>query len=348
MMFVLKSRKVFASLVSAAWALSSGAALAQQPAPAGGPVVPAAPVVPLNVATPQVAQEAVARAEKQVQTQVEVQENKVSEAEDRVALAKSGRLLRFGVTAGAALAIQTPLDVSDDVNVKTATLTITPYLGVLPAYWTTNEERATFCSVTGLFQDGEQGQRAATAVSRKTATIELEAMLSWLNTAGFLPGNATEAAIKAKLVQIGKAESPYLLEEAGYLAMAARVLALPNGPEKELLRQDVVSVLAARNWRPELKAACGWYRLGLWAGRSFGYSADVSIDGHRAPLDVTPIVSFGALYMPNAYLTVMAGATYNTVVEAAADGSAGLHRPVWTGTFGIGGTLDIASLLAKN
>ena len=52
--------------------------------------------------------------------------------------------------------------------------------------------------------------------------------------------------------------------------------------------------------------------------------------------------------LANAYLTVMAGATYNTVVEAAVDGSAGLHRAVWTGTFGIGGTLDMASLLAKN
>lgn len=338
----------FTRLLLLAIAVGAVAPVAKAQAPAVT-VPPADPVAPPGGAAAAAAEPAVAPAEKALQTQVEVQEGKVTEAEDRVALAKSGRLLRYGVTAGAALTIQTPFRELDGVKVETATLTVTPYLGVLPAYWTTSEERATYCSTTGLFQDGEQARRAATAISRKTAKIELESMLSWLNAAGFPDVRSiTAPQIAARLNALGEKEAPYLLEEVPYLVMAARILAMADVPAKELQRQDVVNVLAAREWRPELAAPCGLYRLGLWVGRPFGYSADVTINKQRSTRDVAPVVSFGLLYTPNSYLTAMGGATYSTVVDAGDDANTTVHRPVWTLTFGLGGTLDIASLLTKN
>ena len=299
-----------------------------------------------KAADPKAADPKAARALTTDEAKSKVQENKLTEAGDDIALAKSGRLLRYGVTAGAALSVHTPFLSTSGVKVESAVLSVTPYIGVLPAYWTANEERATYCSTTGLFQDGEQARRAATAISRKTAKIELESMLSWLKTVFPNVQKIDETDIRKALKDFGETP-PFDGDDVVYLTMAAKSLAIVDQSQRELQEQEIVNVLAARNWRPQLATSCGWYRVGFWAGKPFGYSADVTISGKRGPTDVDPLISAGVMYVPNSYFTLLLGLTHNTVLDTT-DPETKLHRGVWTATAGLGGTLDIASLLTKH
>jgi hypothetical protein len=106
---------------------------------------------------------------------------------------------------------------------------------------------------------------------------------------------------------------------------------------------DLIASIAATVWQPESDAPCSGYRFGAWVGRPFDFEADVTIGGSRGPRQLSPIVAFGATYMPNSYLSLMHGFSYNTIYPAEA---AGETRGAWSMVFALGGTLDVARLLS--
>ncbi len=258
------------------------------------------------------------------------------------------------------MTVQLPIG-SSATRMDAAAIDVASYVGVLPAYWTTNEERATYCSTTGLFQDGEKALRAATAISRRLATIRLEFIVSWLKVAGLdvspkeeaMDAGSRQKEILNSVTRLGAdlfTESQFefsLSEQVGYLLAAQEMLWESNPDKQELKRQALVEALAAKRRRPDLGYPCGWYRLGFWAGRPFGFPAETTLNDQRLQRDVNPIVAFGVLYMPNAYITFLGGATYSTVGATPADQAAPLHYSLWTLTLGLGGTLDMGSLLGS-
>ncbi|MBS2014365.1 MAG: hypothetical protein JST00_15870 [Deltaproteobacteria bacterium] len=369
--------------------------------PAGTPAPPAAPSASAQPAGQEAeGRERAARNEAAAQRQLAATK---AESENAVALAKSGRLLRFGVTAGVAFTVQTPFFSTNGVSVDSPRIAAMPYLAVFPAYWGGSDARRVYCAASGWLESEETAKRAAVAQSRLNAKITFEKIQAYANRFLLQAKQAGEANLQgqvghalwyaehlhadieneradverrkqAKTDQaafvrcdqlapttpgwcvatdrawmketVNSTEQVWLIDYLRGLFQKAprgddRTSTLATQEEAEANQQALVNRIAEDSWTSDDRGKCGWHRFGLFLGRPFEFNADVEISGSRASRAVSPVVSFGGTLMPNGYFSLLVGVTVNTV----SDGTAGsLTRTAWTGTVGLGGTLDLVRL----
>lgn len=121
------------------------------------------------------------KADRDAKAAKDLAELKKAESEDAVALARSGRLLRYGLTGGVAFTLQTPFASVSQVEVASPKVVAMPYLAIFPAYWASGDTRRVYCSNSGWLESEYLAKRAAIGQSRKQAEITLEKIEGYAN-----------------------------------------------------------------------------------------------------------------------------------------------------------------------
>jgi hypothetical protein len=290
--------------------------------------------------------------------------DKKNEVKDADAAASAVKMLRHGVSAGMALGLLAPLVKTNGTELHTTKLVAIPYVAVMPSYFFQSAPRATYCASTGLGETEDIAQRAANKRSREDAKLTHErhreiARSFVLRETGDTESNRIRSA-KKKFKEAADAQAAEIKdpdeqrkksEVSNFIGDEFLILdRRANGAtptEVEALEINLVNRLAEARWKSDVAGACGWNRLGLYFGRPFDFEADMTVSGKRGLRTVSPVFSAGATYMPNSYVSVMAGVTLGSTKEETATGVT-IDRHVWALTIGIGGTLDAgARLVAK-
>jgi hypothetical protein len=282
---------------------------------------------------------------------------------EQLAKFENAELMKYGVTGGVALSIQTQLSHRSlggvDVHPQVAPAAI-GYIQLNPFYWHGSQANREACSTQWSHGDEVSATIAAQAVAAKNAVPILDdIILAWRRA----PPAATPE--KARLVAESIARSLHLawptvkcrhtwsedrckiakdddiLRHQAFVAiiLLARQLLDPAIADPAAFRTELTKQLGSQFWNSNLKANCVLKRLiGLWAGWAFEYSApnrqsaDTKADGF----------AFGYALSPFAQVSVLLGVT-----------RAVLHRPdytdlpSWAFTAALGGNLDIVTSISK-
>jgi hypothetical protein len=119
------------------------------------------------------------------------------------------------------------------------------------------------------------------------------------------------------------------------------------------LREKTDSNGNDRYWDLDRDGACGLTKLGLFVGKPISYDASVVKDSSsgQSKENVASFFSIGAAYVPNAYVTMLAGVSINSITipgTAATDAEPAIPdslRRFVTVVFGLGGNIDVLSQL---
>jgi hypothetical protein len=303
----------------------------------------------------------------------------VQKEEAKLTLAdiKSGKLVSYGVTGGVSVALQWGTN-TREVRQWTPAVTTMPYVAVLPAYWFEHDVTRKYCasSWTGEVIDAiKASQQSAQkhAEARYTDAVALlRAQRKRENAYPLADHQKTEARIAiadaylAPRVWLDSKDGDTLLR---LIVMVEASITDPDDAKREELKKSAIAAIASGIRNAARTSNCWWNKFGLWAGIPLEYSSTVayvsSAEGEpncktadAAKSDckirkVSPKLAFGAAFMPNAYVSLLFGATFGTAPsrDAApdADGSykSSTERILWSLTLGVGGNLDIVGMFGK-
>lgn len=304
-------------------------------------------------------------------------------AEIKAAEFRSGKLIQYGVTGGVALGINIPIGrVSDgDVVQKVVAFATVPYIMFVPGYWGGDSALNTYCATQWTGTSFVDASKAAEGKAKSEAKLKYDAILARLSARDLLRLDAGGATKELDLGQVcpsyttgtpghpdtygglckdlwvepADVKSIYEIEIALRLA-ALKIAAGDAAGAKEAAaaekrRDDEVAALSGETWDVTARGNCAARKIGLWVGVPLDYSAKVEFGGEkederpRVTRDVDAIISFGAAFIPNSYVSVLFGATYGTALRDVEDEDS--SDAVWVLTTAIGGNLDLAALLVK-
>lgn len=254
----------------------------------------------------------VAKAETQTaKAEAQTAKEKKDAAETRLAEARAGKLVKYGVTAGFATIGQSGsfYDGRDGAGQESLELTTMPYLAVLPGYWTMPDLNRIYCASDYLSADQVDATKAAMAQADRLARLDLS---DTERAALDGPDSDAKTAAKAKL-------------EEG----------------------------SRKKWDPTKAGSCWSGKVGLYVGKPLAYDASVvSVEGgEEMTRSVTPTISGGLIFLPNAYIAVLVGISHSRFTEPAKAATATeAATPEATRRFlslsvGIGGNLDLLGAL---
>jgi hypothetical protein len=266
--------------------------------------------------------------------------NAAKEAEASLDLAKSGKLMSSGITAGGARAIQTRAPWGGEQ--KGTDVVAMPYLMVLPGYFGAPQPKREYCASAWGVGDDASATAAATGAARKVARKLLDAIKADLRismsvddvVAAWFPDaqeSQKQSAVAKKIVEttqqaITKQKDPQTKQEGVQL------------------EESALDSLTARAWNPTLRGKCGLNAFGLWLGKPLSYTTSTRVDGDTKDREVKPIIAFGIGYTPHAYFSMLLGLTLATVKKSE---DATSSNTTWATTVGIGGNLDLLGSLFK-
>lgn len=266
-------------------------------------------------------------------------EARAQEKEGALALAKAGKLMSSGVTAGVALAVHTGLGSSSgQIAVDSSAM---PYVMIHFGYIGADEPVRLYCSSAWAFGGhGSEATAAAVGASRKwaepiVASIEAELKL------GMTPAEVLE----------GRRGEAWLQNDPRKLDVLLRVMeklheAISSGDTAA--RAAAITSIARFKWDAAYRAkGCAIRGLGLWIGKPLGYTTATKVsESNRAERDLKPIIATGLGWTPHAYFTLLAGVSVSNMGGEEGD-SVTRERTVASFTFGVGGNLDLVGDLFK-
>jgi hypothetical protein len=190
--------------------------------------------------------------------------------------AEAKRLIKYGVTVGAAATVQLPWFGSNTLDEPV--VAVMPYFAFLPAYWLNQPETNAYC-------------------------------------AALWSGPAENAIAASKVI------------------------------DKQIVTEGVVydAAKADRTFKNET-VSCAGRRLGIYVGYPAAFKATSSVPQRTATdtakRDVSPIVSYGFAFVPNAVVTLLTGPSIGTVPR-----DDGTNAVVWSWTVGLGANVDLVNLI---
>lgn len=242
---------------------------------------------------------------------------------------RNGKLIEHGITGGVAVGVHAPLDGG---NAAVATI---PYLLLLPGYWGGTNSNNAYCASSWSGGDSVDATKAAQSKARKRAGILFDVAVSKLRARG--TSGCDEADKDGKPRNWCKEAE---LSDQAVNQIAAWLANKSNRSEGEqlTLKEDIINSISESYWNSALAGRCLLRKFGAWVGRPLDYK--ISDSGTPTKdRSVASTVAFGLAFAPNAYVSALAGVTYGTVDDTKA--------ALWAISAGIGGNLDIATLLTK-
>jgi len=278
------------------------------------------------------------------------EERKAKEAADDLAIEKSAKLLELGITVGAAVATQAPIK-AGSTQQQTWGVTALPYVMLLPGFWPANAPVRKYCAAEWSGRSAAAASKAADALAFDMSVLRVAALLETIR----VDPDVTHADLRNTGYRFLSELTERQLEAAKEIVALDNVTSDAQKAERkqklQALQTDAMPTLAG--WTPAVKPKYCWARkLGAWVGRPAKYKArlagspfDVEFD---AKSDIDPVVAFGIGYTPNAYVSVLVGATYatTTLQSDAMDANVTNDAPVWTATVGLGLNADILTVLS--
>ena len=366
----------FASIASIAVVLSldTGAMAQTKTTDAGAvpppPAAPAAPLAPAGVKPMAVADGAVSRSPMPAAPPIAAAMVKERDREERrtkggdpdTAELKSGRLMRYGITAGVAAAVHVPFPGSPLRGVGASAL---PYIAAFPAIWTKSPVTRAYCTAKWVGEDGPENAATAAAVKESIASLREETKRRGSQELGgyyqplhdnahdkeALPTeDAMDARSKVWRELHGENGAPFTPVEAEReLIACSDALAETTGSSDFPAACDTVHVhqliQAYSGWDTERSNRCAWTQLGGYVGLPFSYSVNDEIGGQDASREHRPYISSGLVFAPSSFVSFLVGLTLDNVTRPASLGAAAHDVTVPAITFGLGGNLDMLGAL---
>jgi len=232
---------------------------------------------------------------------------------------KGGKLIRYGITAGAAGVVSRGIDDAQQAFI-TGTM---PYIAVFPSWWwIEGSSSRAYCAAKFQGDDDPSGAANKLAVSR---TLDI---LYDLRT----------GATGDRKDQLDK--------DIAAVSDLEKALPLHHGDDRlnPQTSSAAKAVLTYDKWDLRLAGSCPPVR---WFGGYFGIPSKFSANGQPTTTDKVgahdfqPLASFGLAFAPTASVAILVGATYSHVTSE--DNS--VHG-AWALTLGLGGNLDVIGYLA--
>jgi hypothetical protein len=275
---------------------------------------------------------------------------------------KSGRLMRYGITAGLAAAVHVPFPGSPIRGVGASAL---PYVAAFPGIWTKSPVTRAYCTAKWVGEDGPENAATAAAVKESIASLREETkrrggqdLRSYYaplhDNAHDKEALPTEDAMDARGKVWSELRSeggaPFTPVEAEReLVACSDALAETTGSSDFPAACDTVHVhqliQAYSGWDTERSNRCAWTQLGGYVGLPFSYAVNDELGGHDASRRHTPFISSGLVFAPSSFVSFLVGLTLDNVTRAASLGSPAHDVTVPAITFGLGGNLDMLGAL---
>lgn len=242
--------------------------------------------------------------------------------------ARNGKLIEHGITGGVAVGVHAPLDGG---NAGVATI---PYLLLLPGYWGSNSSTRAYCASSWSGGDTADATKAAQSKARKRAGILFDVAVSKLRARGTTGCDETDNEGKpANWCREAELSDDAVKQIAAWLANKSN----RSESEQLTLKEDIINSISEGDWNSALAGKCFWKKFGVWVGRPLDYKSSDGTPGKDRSVSST--VAFGGAFAPNAYVSLLVGVTYGIVDDTKA--------ALWAISAGVGGNLDIATLLTK-
>ncbi len=215
--------------------------------------------------------------------------------------AEAKRLIKYGVTVGVAATVQFPWFGSNTLDEPV--VAAMPYIVFLPAYWRNQPATNAYC-------------------------------------AALWSGPAENAIAASKLIdeQTGdKGTNGKGADGEGIDGEGTDGEGTDGVGVKQDKSSDDVKYKGAT-------FGCAWRRVGLYVGYPASFKATSSVPQRTAmdtaKRDVSPIVSYGFAFVPNAVVTLLTGPSVGTVAR-----DDGTNAVVWSWTVGLGANIDLVQLI---
>jgi hypothetical protein len=249
---------------------------------------------------------------------------------------KSGKLIRYGITAGVAGAALWQRH--DHIQKSLATATM-PYVAVFPAWWTPmGDATRAYCAASWL---GSDPVRDATAIAISDTVTALSA-----------EGDSKILLAAVQQAALGQ------IRFAGLSFRRVGERALDTPPQlEELYKQDrplavAATILKYSGWNVMLAGRCSvWRRFGVYLGlpATFSTNARLAADLPIANIEFKPTYSFGLAIAPVSAISLLIGVTRSRVLRDLPKGKDEPDRAIgvsaWSFTVAVGGNLDLLSSL---
>jgi hypothetical protein len=273
------------------------------------------------------------------------------------------RVIKYGVTVGAAASVQVPLFSSNKL-VEPAGVTM-PYVVFLPWFWGQNPGRNAYCAAewsgpednalaAAALADGRLPSSLAVARRELRQREEEQTLLTQKvgKARGELKGAVEQLILQcpaAKQMGIENAGNSVARVEIDKVCSSSAVLvnrfdvARRNFGERS--RELEIANRAVRVAKDAVKdVACWPHKVGLYVGYPVTFKATTDIKRGTAKdvskRDVSPVISLGIAVVPNAVVTILAGATL-----ATAPRDDGTSAVVGSLAFGIGANADLVNVI---
>ncbi len=278
-----------------------------------------------------------------------------STAEKDLDKLKAAKLMRWGITAGTAVAYYQPLHYTRRPWIGSVPgLGALPYVAFHPLYWQNKPETNIYCANRYTGRESEAAAaRAAKNLAHERAEVIVEQLLA-SEKAGTLHGNVAEimCANGAASQDCGTGETVAQVEKlvstvnsrSGAVATAARAT----------LAAAVVRTTFG--WRSGISTNCNSRMFNFWFGYPLKFKATIPYQigpntdpPRRREFDVQPIFATGVGVSPNAFVSLLAGISLGKINFPTAMDKDGDNDKefVMSFLFGIGGNLDLFGFLTK-
>lgn len=329
-------KRLFAACVSAGFiAFGIPDARAQETGATGQQATPALDTTGNAESTQLLAQEEAKKEDRAKKTDAE-----------RMADLKSGQLISYGITAGAAVAIQTP-SWKVDADQRNFAMVAMPYIFVLPAYWLAPQATREYCGASWAAGGEAEASAAAMHVAKARAAMRFQ------NLEVRIGRDYESKRWDGKVLIDGRPS--YVPRVRDYLKRREQELSrATDATTKKVVqarldeeRAALIEELASNDWDPGLDGNCKRKAFGAWVGRPLNYTTSVEFEEIVSEeqmvverrREIHPVFAVGLGYSPNAYISLLFGITVARVeIDTDMNNS---NDILLAGTVAIGGNLDI-------
>ena len=352
-------RVAFSAVVRAEDAVAPPPTTASEVTPPGGGTPPPVTPPPLSPAEQQKKMDGLRKDVDDLKTAA-ADAKKGSSDEKLADSFKQGKLIRYGITAGAAVAVHWSASSMQDQPGVSAM----PYIAVLPWWWFRRMGKITRAFCTQSFLTGWDSAKRAANQAAEDWAVETVQRLNTLNPRylGVVQDpdsgvNDWHTLIETKETESKPAEAslPRVKDDPDFA----------HASEKELIAEFIAhpgkypgNVYDMVGWNERKNGNCSM----LWLGAYVGVPTKYTVNGKAQdgdPLkarEFNPVVSFGVVVTPISAVALMVGATYARVASDIAtasptpmklDDNPGSYHGTFALTLGVGGNLDLVGALLK-
>ncbi|WP_437667489.1 hypothetical protein [Sorangium sp. So ce1182] len=277
--------------------------------------------------------------------------------------AEAKRVIKYGVTVGAAASVQIPLPSWNTLD-EPAAATM-PYVVLLPFFWGQNATRNAYCAAEWSGPEENALAAAALAGGKPPSSLtgarrilqerydEQELLNEAAEAAALELREAKKTLIEKcpeaknlglEITEISSVKASLDAQCASSAFFVNRFVAARNRHEqvkRELVSANNAVATAEYNVKD---LSCWGHKFGLYVGYPVTFNATTDIKRGTAKnvsnRDVSPVISMGLALVPNAVVTILAGATL-----ATAPRDDGTSAVVGSFTFGLGANADLVNVI---